>query len=105
MEARDRLLGVWLDRARSGQVLLPRFQRHEVWTHYEVAAILEAVVRGLPVGAALVLEVGDKEKFESRMIQGISTPASERVTEHLLDGQQRITALFRAFHSLGLTDA
>lgn len=99
MEARDRLLGVWFDRARSGQLTLPRFQRHQVWTHYEISSLLEAVIRGLPAGAALILEVGADEQFESRLIEGVHTAGMERATEQLLDGQQRITALFRAFNA------
>jgi len=99
MEARDRLLGVWFERVRSGHVRLPRFQRHEAWTHQEISALLETVIRGLPAGAALILEVGAEEQFASRMMQGVGLEPTERPIEHLLDGQQRITALFRAFHS------
>lgn len=97
VEARDRLLGKWFERVTSGQLRLPRFQRFESWGHGEVSSILEAVLRGLPAGAALVLEVGDHEKFNSRVIVGAPAP-TDRVTEHLLDGQQRMTALYRAFH-------
>jgi len=47
-------------------VRLPRFQRLESWSHAEVTSLLESVLRGLPAGAALVLEVGDREHFISR---------------------------------------
>ena len=97
MEARDRLLGTWFGRVSTGQLRLPRFQRFEAWSHNEVSSLLEAVLRGLPAGAALILEVGDEERFNSRPIIG-APPPIERVTEHLLDGQQRMTALFRAFN-------
>lgn len=97
MEARDRLLGKWFERVTSGQLRLPRFQRFEAWSHNEVSSLLEAVLRGLPAGAALILEVGDEEQFASRPIVGAPEPV-ERVTEHLLDGQQRMTALYRSFN-------
>jgi hypothetical protein len=43
----------------------------------------------------LVLEVGEKEQFLSRTMAGAPT-SGERVAEHLLDGQQRLTALWRS---------
>src|SRR5690606_36791095 len=47
------------------------------------------------LGVALVLNVGDKEQFVSRSL--VSAPeTTEAVTKHLLDGQQRLTALYRA---------
>ncbi len=97
MEARNRTLKDWFTRVRTGQILLPRFQRHEAWGHKEVSGLLESVLRELPTGAALILEVGDEEPFIARPLVGAPEP-SERVTEHLLDGQQRLTALWRALH-------
>jgi hypothetical protein len=43
------------------------------------------------------LEVGDEEKFKSRTM--VDAPESgEKVIEQLLDGQQRLTALWRSLH-------
>ena len=95
MEARNRPLPEWFNRIRTGQLRLPRFQRFQAWGHSEVSDLLEAVLRGLPAGATLILEVGDKEAFISRTMMG-APPPSERVTEQLLDGQQRLTALWRS---------
>ena len=97
MQAHNRQLTEWFNRIRAGQVLLPRFQRHEAWSHNEVAGLIETVLRGLPAGALLILEVGDQEQFHSRKMVGAPDPI-ERVSEHLLDGQQRLTALWRALH-------
>ena len=55
------------------------------------------MLRGLPAGAALVLAVGDEEKFVSRPVVG-APDFPHKPTEHLLDGQQRITALWRSLH-------
>ena len=95
MDARNRLLPEWFERIRTGQIRLPRFQRFEAWTHSEVADLLETVLRGLPAGATLILEVGASELFVSRTMVGAPGPF-ERCTEHLLDGQQRLTALWRS---------
>ncbi len=99
MEARNRHLPDWFVRVRTGQVRLPRFQRLEAWTHVEVTNLLESMFDGLPAGAALILDVGDREPFVSRPMVG-APPPSERVTEHLLDGQQRLTALWRSLNDL-----
>lgn len=95
MEARNRRLPDWLNRVRTGQLALPRFQRYESWSHGEVVTLLDSVLRGRPVGAALVLAIGNSEPFVSRRMAGAPTP-TERTTEHLLDGQQRLTALWKA---------
>jgi hypothetical protein len=95
MEARNRTLPDWLTRIRTRQIKLPRFQRFEAWTHYTVTALLNTVLRELPAGAVLILEVGEEEPFISRTVIG-APETGERVIEHLLDGQQRLTALWRS---------
>jgi hypothetical protein len=97
MQAHDRRLPEWFERIRTRQITLPRFQRFVAWGHSEVADLLTTVLRGLPAGASLVLEVGETEKFRSRPM--VDAPqAGERITEQLLDGQQRLTAFWRSLH-------
>lgn len=98
IEARNRSLPDWFTRIRTRQTVLPRFQRFEAWSHGNVAQIFNTILQNLPVGALLILEVGSEEPFISRTIEG-APEAGERVTEHLLDGQQRITALWRGLHN------
>jgi hypothetical protein len=95
MDARNRDLEQWLTRVTTGQLQLPRFQRFEAWGSREVADLVQTVIDGLPAGAVLVLEIGDKAPFAYRPLAGTSAP-TERMTEMLLDGQQRLTALWRA---------
>ncbi len=99
MEASNRLLPMWFARIETGQLRLPRFQRFEAWGPKEVRNLLQAMFRSLPAGALLVLAVGDKEKFISRAMEGAPQP-TERVNEHLLDGQQRLTALWKSLQDL-----
>jgi hypothetical protein len=97
MHAYDRFLPEWFNRIRSRQITLPRFQRPVIWDSKHVSDLLTTLLRGLPSGAALILVVGDEEKFKSRTM--VDAPESgEKVTEQLLDGQQRLTALWRSFH-------
>lgn len=57
--------------------------------------MLRTIIRDLPLGVTLVLDVGEKEQFYSRPL--VTAPdTSAKVTEHLLDGQQRLTALWRS---------
>jgi hypothetical protein len=97
MHAHDRFLPEWFNRIRSRQITLPRFQRFVAWGHGEVSGLLTTVLRGLPSGATLILEVGDAEKFKSRTMAD-APESGEKVTEQLLDGQQRLTALWRSLH-------
>lgn len=98
MEARNRPLDQWFNRVRTGQIRLPRFQRFEAWSHNEVTGLLETVLEGLPAGATLILELGSDEPFKSRCVVGAPAP-TERPTEYLLDGQQRLTALWRSLNA------
>ncbi len=98
IEARNRLLPDWFTRIRTRQTVLPRFQRFEAWDHARVTQMFNTILQDLPVGAGLVLEIGDDEPFISRTMKG-APETGERVTEHLLDGQQRLTALWRGLHN------
>ena len=96
--ANNRLLPAWLTRVETGQIKLPQFQRWEAWSHANVALLFNTVLHDLPAGSVLVLEIGNAEPFPSRVITG-APDATERTTEHLLDGQQRLTALWRGLNN------
>ena len=93
-EARNRPLSDWMTRIRTRQTVLPRFQRFQAWSHSQVTQLYNTILQDLPCGALLTLQIGDEEPFISRPVVGAPTEG-ERVTEHLLDGQQRITAIWR----------
>jgi len=99
MEARNKKIEDWFAMVKQGQIVLPRFQRHEAWRQAQVVGLLENILRDppLPIGALLTLEVGDHELFHSRPIVGAPEPQS-KPSMHLLDGQQRMTALWRSLN-------
>ncbi|WP_081731400.1 GmrSD restriction endonuclease domain-containing protein [Phaeobacter gallaeciensis] len=68
---------------------------------WQVQGILENILRkpALPVGALLTLEVGETPPFHARPISGAPQPQG-RPGYHLLDGQQRVTALWRSLNGL-----
>ncbi len=98
INAQNRALPDWFTRIRTRQITLPRFQRFEAWGYSNVTQLFNTMLQDLPVGSLLVLEIGNEEPFISRTLQG--APATgERVTEQLLDGQQRLTALWRGLRN------
>lgn len=98
IEARNRALPDWFTRIRTRQLALPHFQRFEAWDHAGVTQLFNTVLQDLPVGAALVLEVGNDQPFVCRTLKGAPS-TGERITENLLDGQQRLTALWRGLNN------
>lgn len=98
-KAQDRTLGVWFHHIQQGMVKLPRFQRFEAWDRGRVTSFMNMVISNLPVGVTLALEVAGAEKFESRYISTAAPAHAATVMQHLLDGQQRLTAFWRAVHN------
>ncbi len=98
-KAQDRTLGVWFQNIQQGMVKLPRFQRFEAWDRGRIASFLNTIINNLPVGVTLALEVAGQEKFESRYIASSDPVTPGTVTQHLLDGQQRLTAFWRSMHN------
>lgn len=99
-KAQDRTLGVWFQHIQQGMIKLPRFQRFEAWDRNRIVSFLNTVINNLPVGVTLALDVAGKEQFESRYISTAEPKnASGVINQHLLDGQQRLTAFWRAMHN------
>lgn len=98
-KAQDQALGVWFQKIQQGMLKLPRFQRFEAWDRGRVTSFLNTIINNLPVGVTLALEVAGKEKFESRYIVTAEPTSPTTVTQHLLDGQQRLSAFWRSMHN------
>lgn len=98
MEARNRKIDDWYGKIKRAEIKLPRFQRFEAWDRNRICSLVETVVHNLPLGITLILEVGDDEKFISRHL-ATAPKLRTRIHEHLLDGQQRLTALWRVFQN------
>ena len=88
----------WLDRVDTGIAQIPEFQRDIVWPKQTKVKFLNAILKNRPVGCLLLLKVkqSDEVPFDPRPIEG-ARPSSAKPIEYLiLDGQQRITALWTA---------
>lgn len=98
-KANNRTLKEWFDKINNGEIRLPRFQRPEAWDKRRVGSLMNTVIHNLPLGITLLLDVDKlKEPFVSRELM-TAPDLKEKVTEHLLDGQQRLTAFWRALHN------
>lgn len=94
-KAENRPVGEWLAAINAGTLRLPSFQRGIAWDRRRITSMLDTILSDLPLGITLILQVGDAEKFHSRPLEG-APDTNAKVTEQLLDGQQRLTALWRA---------
>lgn len=95
--AQDRPVSVWFQKIENGEIKLPRFQRHQAWDNSRICSLLNTATKNLPLGVTLLLNV-DEEQFVSRYLAS-APETGGRVTEHLLDGQQRLTSLWRTLHN------
>ena len=98
-KAQDRTLGVWFQHILQGQIKLPRFQRSEAWDRGRITSFLNTVINNLPVGVTLTLDVQGQEKFISRYISTAEPAVKGPINQHLLDGQQRLTAFWRSMQN------
>ena len=83
-----------------GKVQLPEFQRDWVWDDEHVRSLLASVTLSYPIGAVMLLQTGGEgAKFKTRTVEGVDLQ-NDVVPEFLiLDGQQRLTALYQALFS------
>lgn len=80
----------------SGKTQLPEFQRSWTWDDGRIRGILASLSQGYPMGAIMRLEYGNTEvKFKYRPIEGVKS-ATETPDHLVLDGQQRLTSMYRA---------
>ncbi|MFC4494377.1 DUF262 domain-containing protein [Streptomyces ovatisporus] len=85
-----------LQQVETGKAQLPEFQRSWVWPYPNISSLLASISLSYPVGTIMLLKAGGDVRFKYRPIEG-ATPAGEPDPESLvLDGQQRLTALFQA---------
>lgn len=93
-------------RGLDGKIALPEFQRSFVWANQDIKDILVSILNGYFVGTFLFLRRGDTFDFKIRYVEGVdkvntklpSKPEERNVDRVVLDGQQRLTALFYALY-------
>ncbi|BCZ18413.1 hypothetical protein NHP190012_00550 [Helicobacter sp. NHP19-012] len=84
-----------------GEYQIPRFQRDFVWSKEQVAKFIDSLVRGFPTGSFVLWKT--KERLQANRKIGkveIRKPKAEEHIYYVLDGQQRMGALFVVFKGL-----
>ena len=85
----------------AGEIVLPEFQRDFDWGDDRVAQLLATVVRRWPAGSLLLQQFTGDAFYRLRAFDG-GPPVDEGGVEYtVLDGQQRLTALYHAIYDSG----
>ena len=94
----DTELSLLLKEVECGKAQLPEFQRSWTWDDNRIIGILASLSLGYPMGAIMRLTYGnDNIRFKCRYIEGVD--CLKKDPDYLvLDGQQRLTSMFRATH-------
>ena len=94
-----------LNQIKSGEVVLPAIQRDFVWSADRVLTLLDSIMRGYPVGIALLWKTYENiqyRKFTDNFRSGDTQNFSENSQRHklkiVLDGQQRLQSLYIALY-------
>ena len=97
-ETNPQSLEEWFSLIATGRIALPKFQRFEAWDRGKIRAFIQSIVEGLPTGAILLLRTNNTEPlFSWRTIAGApENQSGQPPTELVLDGQQRLTALWKS---------
>tara|TARA_R110002072_G_scaffold94742_2_gene209118 strand:- start:833 stop:2401 length:1569 start_codon:yes stop_codon:yes gene_type:complete len=84
---------------KSGKIRIPMFQRGFVWKQTQLLELLESVHRGYPIGSLLFWNVDSEEmKTDFSADLPFPHPPIEGNVDFVLDGMQRVSSLFGAFH-------
>ncbi|WP_324667966.1 GmrSD restriction endonuclease domain-containing protein [Geochorda subterranea] len=83
-----------------GKIQLPDFQRGWVWDDHRIRSLLGSVAKSYPIGTLMMLEAGNQEvRLRPRPIEGVALNGAVQPELFILDGQQRLTALYQALCS------
>lgn len=89
-------IGDLVDLVAKEALVLPEIQRDYVWNRPQVRDLLDSLYKGYPVGTMLIWESQDQHVQKS---VGGGSHHSNQPTGYILDGQQRLTSLYRLLHT------
>lgn len=94
-----------LNKARSGELQLPDFQRPYRWDDERIRSLLVTILRGHPMGVIMTLKTGGQNvRFKPRPVTGVGLDGLKEPDLLLLDGQQRTTSMVQALTGDGVVD-
>ncbi len=97
-------LGDFLELVAQGQLQIPRFQREFVWPISKTLALLDSMFKEFPIGTFFFWQAPADQAITFRELEDLHIPAPDphQPVSYILDGQQRLTSLFAAGHSLSI---
>ncbi|MEQ3551758.1 DUF262 domain-containing protein [Pseudonocardia nematodicida] len=96
-EANGKQISYLLQRIHDRELAVPDFQRDFVWDSKSTVELLRSIMSRYPAGTLLFWKQGDDNAaFAARAVDGAPQLGSKSADELILDGQQRLTSLFRA---------
>lgn len=101
-EANGKLISYLIQRIHDRELALPDFQRDFVWDAKATLELLRSIMSRFPAGTLLFWKQGDSTaSFAARAVEGSPALGDKQPDELVLDGQQRLTALYRALTGQG----
>ncbi|MBE8469527.1 GmrSD restriction endonuclease domain-containing protein [Streptomyces justiciae] len=94
VERTNRDVRTLITQIAAGEIMLPEIQRGYVWKASQVARLIESLYRGYPAGSLLFWKTGQPTETRGAAI-GARQALPSVMPLYLLDGQQRLTSLFR----------
>ncbi|WP_405736529.1 DUF262 domain-containing protein [Streptomyces sp. NBC_00028] len=94
VERTNRDVRTLITQIAAGEIMLPEIQRGYVWKASQVARLIESLYRGYPAGSLLFWKTGQPAETRGAAI-GVAQALPSVMPLYLLDGQQRLTSLFR----------
>ncbi|MGW6643611.1 GmrSD restriction endonuclease domain-containing protein [Streptomyces iakyrus] len=94
VERTNRDVRTLITQIAAGEIMLPEIQRGYVWKASQVARLIESLYRGYPAGSLLFWKTGQLAETRGAAI-GVPQALPRVLPLYLLDGQQRLTSLFR----------
>ena len=90
-------LNTLIERLREGRFVIPDFQREFEWKPWDVRDLMRSIFLDYYIGS-LLLWAGEKENFAALSCEPIYGYEGSAKPEYIvLDGQQRLTAMYYAF--------
>ena len=86
----------WIDDISLGKVGKPRWQRGYVWDRKRIEKLLLSIVKRRPIGTLLTIRLDPKKNTFSVLPLHQSEVDTEKLTQLVLDGQQRISSIWLA---------
>ena len=78
-----------------GLIKIPKFQRDFVWTKEQTAQLIDSIIKGFPIGTFILWKTREELKhFKNIGNINLPDPPKGDKVYYVLDGQQRITALY-----------